>query len=125
MLHPSKKSCAPATLCLLLYLLAIAFPAYALPGKGTLSGNVYDPRGNPIAARVLWQASDGSAPHYLHTDAKGHFHIAGLQPGFYDLRAEAKGMSTEWEHNILVKDGKGEDLTLQLVRETRPAQTKH
>ena len=102
-----------------------ALSVSASPGKGTLSGTVYDPRGNPIAARVLWQRSDGSAPHDLHTDKMGHFRINGLYAGFYDLRAEAKGMASEWEHNVLVKEGKAEDLTLQLVRETRPTPTTH
>ena len=91
----------------LLWLMASAPIAGAGPAPTVLSGTVLNSRGVPVAgARVFWQASDGRAPHALHTDAKGKFRVDPLREGWYDLRAEAAGSWSDWEHNVIVRHGR-------------------
>ena len=69
----------------LLWLMASVPIAGAGPAPTVLSGTVLNSRGVPVAgARVFWQASDGRAPHTLHTDANGKFRA----------RCHAKGGTT-------------------------------
>jgi hypothetical protein len=87
---------------------------------------VVSAKGAPIArAAVLYQASDGRTPRVVHTDAEGHFRIAEIRAGLYDLRAvKGKGQSA-WSHNVLVRPGQQTSVTLRLVVEPPPpAQAK-
>jgi virginiamycin B lyase len=96
--------------------------ALAGPPTGALSGVVVNGAGAPVAAaQVSWQAADGTAPHALHTDARGHFEMAALRPGLYEVRAEAAGKWSDWEHNVLVRPGGSASVTLRLVRTTPPS----
>ena len=105
----------------LLWLMASVPIAGAGPAPTVLSGTVLNSRGVPVAgARVFWQASDGRAPHALHTDANGKFRVDPLREGWYDLRAEAAGSWSEWEHNVIVRHGQQADVKLRLVRGTPP-----
>ena len=93
--------------------------AYAAPAPGILSGLVLDSRGAPaVAARVSWQAADGTHPHALHTNAQGQFRLSSLRPGLYDLRAEYNDMASDWEHNVLVRAGAESSVTLRMMRST-------
>ena len=99
-------------------LIATAF-AYGRTTEGVLGGIVLNSKGAPVAAaQVFWQTADGKTPHAVRTDATGHFRIAGLREGLYDLRAQASGMSSEWQHNIFVRGGAAAGLTLRLSRPT-------
>jgi hypothetical protein len=92
--------------------------AAALPqrGAGILSGVVLGPNDKPVAhATVTCQSGGGTAPHIVHTDSKGHFSIAKLKTDNYDLRASAKGIFSEWEKNVVVRSGKTQFITLQLI----------
>jgi hypothetical protein len=92
--------------------------AVALPqrGAGILSGVVLGPNDKPVAhATVTYQSGGGTAPHIVHTDSKGHFSIAKLKTDNYDLRASAKGIFSEWEKNVMVRSGKTQFITLQLI----------
>jgi hypothetical protein len=92
--------------------------AAALPqrGAGILSGVVLGPNDKPVAhATVTYQSGGGTAPHIVHTDSKGHFSIAKLKTDNYDLRASAKGIFSEWEKNVVVRSGKTQFITLQLI----------
>jgi hypothetical protein len=92
--------------------------AAALPqrGAGILSGVVLGPNDKPVAhATVTYQSGGGTAPHIVHTDSKGHFSIAKLKTDNYDLRASAKGIFSEWEKNVVVRSGKTQFVTLQLI----------
>jgi virginiamycin B lyase len=90
-------------------------PKAAKEKPGTLSGEVVNAKGTPVAgAQILWQASDGRIPHILHSDAQGRFHIPELRAGFYELRASAGGASSEWEHNVTVRPGGDVSVTLRL-----------
>jgi protocatechuate 3,4-dioxygenase beta subunit len=93
----------------------------------SLEGTVVSASGAPVAnARILWQASDGGKPHVLRSDAEGHFHIVSLRPGLYDLQASAKGVSSEWSHNVLVRPGSEASVSVRLtqtVPTARPAKS--
>lgn len=90
---------------------------YAAPVDGVLGGIVLNAKGAPVsAAEILWQTADGKAPHAARTDAAGRFRIAKLRQGLYDVRAEAAGMTSEWQHNVVVRPGGEASVTLRLSR---------
>jgi virginiamycin B lyase len=119
-------------LAILFPLLVAALPARVMFGQlpkahgrgpGSLDGSVLSDQGAPVAdAQVLWQASDGERPHVVHTDARGHFHIEGLRPGPYEVRASDGEASSEWKHNVNVSPGAKTDLTLRLEPTGPPVQ---
>ena len=94
-----------------------AFAAAVLPAKptdGVLTGVVLNIKGAPVsAADIFWQ-TDGQAPHAARTDASGKFRIPAVRQGLYDLRAEAAGMTSDWEHNVVVRPGAEASVTLRL-----------
>ncbi len=95
---------------------AAQWPKVAKQKPGTLSGEVVDAKGAPVAgAQILWQKADGETPHVLHSDSQGHFEAGTLRSGSYDLRASAGGISSEWEHNVLVRPGTDSNVTLRLT----------
>ena len=105
----------PATLCAQL--------PKSKHGPGSLDGTVINAKGAPVAgALVLWQAADGEKPRVVHSDAQGHFHIPGLRPGPYDVRASAGEASSDWEHNVNVPPGGKSNVTLRLESTEPPAQ---
>lgn len=90
---------------------------YAKTVDGVLGGVVLNAKGAPVkAADVFWQTADGKAPHAVHTDASGRFRIAGVRQGLYDVRAQAAGMTSVWEHNVVVRPGGEASVTLRLSR---------
>ena len=92
--------------------------ASAAPQRGTgiLTGVVLGPDDKPVAhAAVTYQSGDGTSPHAVHTDARGHFTITKLRSDVYDLRATAKGVFSEWEKNVAVHSGKTKSITLRLI----------
>jgi|SRR5579872_1194916 len=109
-----RKSCFAAGA---LALLLVAALAYGNSAEGVLDGIVLNSKGVPVAfAQVSWQAADGKAPHALVANGKGRFRIAGVHQGLYEVRAQASGMTSEWEHNVLVRSGKVASVTLHLTR---------
>jgi hypothetical protein len=102
----------------LLVLVALAGGiVYARDTDGVLGGTVLNGKGAPvIAAEVFWQTADGKAPHAARTDTNGRFRIPGVRQGLYDLRAQAAGMTSEWEHNVVVRPGAEANVTLRLSR---------
>jgi hypothetical protein len=109
-----RKPCFTAGALALLFVAAFAYGKIA---EGVLDGVVLNGRGAPVAfAQIFWQAADGKAPHATRTNGKGRFRIAGLNQGLYDVRAQASGMTSEWEHNVLVRSGKVASVTLHLTR---------
>ncbi len=98
---------------------ALAAPERLPPGS--LSGTVLGPTGKPVAgARVFLQVSDGSHPHSTKTDAGGHFQFSSIRQGNYDLRAQAHGHWSDWEHNLLVRSGRETSVTLRLLLKQPP-----
>jgi Carboxypeptidase regulatory-like domain len=108
-----------AASALLLVLLA-AF-AYGKTSEGVLDGVVLNGRGAPVAfAQVFWQTADGREPHAVRSNGSGHFRIAGIRQGLYEVRAQGLGMTSDWEHNVWVPAGKVASVTLHLTHRTTP-----
>jgi hypothetical protein len=85
-------------------------------GSATLSGVVLGPDDKPVPhASVSYQSSGGIAPHAVYTDSRGRFTITKLKSDNYDVRASSKGIFSEWEKNIMLRKGKTEYITLQLI----------
>jgi len=106
-------------IAVLLFVMLAAFAgalARTKPQRGAMGGVVLNSKGAPVKAAVFWQSADGKAPRVLRTDASGRFRIADLREGLYELRAEAAGMTSEWEHNVVVKPGAEASVTLRLSR---------
>lgn len=108
--------------CLTTAVLALLFAAAFSYGKataGVLDGVVLNGKGLPVAfADVFWQTADGRSPHAVHTNGKGYFRIERLSQGLYELRAQALGMTSEWEHNVWVPAGQVVSVTLRLTHPT-------
>jgi len=103
----------------ILVLLAAATLAYGGVTDGVLDGVVVNGKGAPVAfAEVFWQTADGRAPHAARANGKGYFRIAGISQGLYDVRAQALGQTSEWEHNIFVRSGRVASVTLHLTHPT-------
>jgi hypothetical protein len=82
---------------------------------GTLSGVVVGLDGKTVpGARVTLQTSAGRGPQSRISDKDGHFHFRELPQGLFDLRAYARGASSTWHHNILVRTGKNVEVQLRL-----------
>ena len=106
------------SLLILSIALFLASSALAAPQRGTgiLSGVVLGPDDKPVArAAVTYQSGDGTAPHAVHTDARGRFTIRKLRSDNYNLRASARGVFSEWEKNVAVRSGKTKTITLRLI----------
>jgi len=117
---------AATTVLVGMLLLLSNWPVEALAARerlprGSLSGTVLGPTGKPVAsARVFLQVSDGSRPHTTKTDAGGHFHFSSVRQGNYDLRAQAHGHWSDWEHNLLVRSGRETSVNLRLLLKQPP-----
>jgi carboxypeptidase family protein len=104
----------------LLFLLAAASLSMALSADarvpiGTLAGSVLDAQGQPVSnAAVTIQTSDGSEPFATHTDTNGHFQIARLETGQYDLRASSAGLISDWTKRVMVHANKTTEVLLRL-----------
>ena len=87
--------------------------------NGVLDGVVINGKGAPVAfAEVFWQTADFRAPHAVRANGSGHFRIAGLRQGLYEVRAQGLGMTSEWEHNVWVPAGREANITLRLTHRT-------
>ena len=84
-------------------------------GLGTLSGNVLDEHGKPVAnASVTIQTSDGLSPHAAHTDVNGHFEFTRFDAGQYDVRAYSHNLFSDWSKRVVVRPKKTTEITLRL-----------
>lgn len=95
----------------------------AKPAANVVQGRVVNSKDEPVpAARVFIQSGDGSAPHAFRADADGHFsRVVWSRKGLYDVRAEAEGLWSEWQHNVSVRSTAKSEIVLKLVRSTPPA----
>jgi len=109
-------------------LLAVVIAAFAMVWVGssdaqtpkksgaTLTGIVVGQNGKSVEhAAVVCQSSGGSSPRVIYTDANGRFTITGLRQDNYDLRASANGFYSNWERNIVVRNGQTREVTVKLV----------
>ena len=85
-------------------------------GRGTLTGIVLGQDGKPVDhAAVVCQSSAGISPRVVYTDANGRFTIEGLRQDNYDVRASANGSYSNWEKNIVVRNGRTREVRVKLV----------
>lgn len=85
-------------------------------GTATLSGVVIGPDDRPVPhASVSYQVSDGTAPHAVFADARGHFTITHLRANNYDLRASDNGIFSEWQKNVPLRKGQSKSIELRLI----------
>ena len=107
----------------LIFLMVFFGSAFVLakPANGILTGVVLNTKGEPVAAAgVFVQSADGTAPRAVRTDTRGHFRVARLSSGLYDVRAEAAGLASEWNHNVLIIEGQEAGVTLKLIHKLPP-----
>jgi len=97
----------------------------AWPAANMLHGRVVNGEDAPVpTALVLIQSADGTSPHAFRADAHGRFSRAVSAKGLYDVRAEAGGMWSEWQHNVSVRSSIRSAIILKLVRTAPPAPPK-
>jgi protocatechuate 3,4-dioxygenase beta subunit len=109
------------SLCPILYVMLLcgmpAWRAAAEPqskSRATIEGRVFSASGYAVeGARVTVQDSDGRNPRTTVTNSQGLFRFP-MRPGLYDVRATAKGRSTEWRQNVNVNTGRPTTITLHL-----------
>jgi outer membrane cobalamin receptor len=93
--------------------LAAAPPVTAHPGTASLSGSVTDPAGEAVAlARVILKSGRGIAAEAT-SDASGHFEIASVPPGRYELLTVREGFRAD-PRVVEIKAGESEVVTIPL-----------
>jgi hypothetical protein len=112
-----KRKLLPVIVTALAILWVAGSPAQTpKKGGGTLAGIVLGQDGKPVDhAAVVCQSSGGVSPRVVYTDANGRFAITGLRQDNYDVRASASGYYSDWEKNIVVRNGQTREVTVKLV----------
>jgi protocatechuate 3,4-dioxygenase beta subunit len=62
---------------------------------GTISGNVYDHHGAPLAGATVTAKGESGAATSVKTDAEGGYSFSKLAPGSYEVTFEAKGFNAK------------------------------
>jgi hypothetical protein len=101
--------CVAAAACIvsaLLLILAAPSRVRAQAGTGSISGNVSDHQGSPLAgAQVTLTSLSTKQSANGSTDGTGGYSFEGLKPGRYTVVFESKGLVTKTQ-TIEVKPGK-------------------
>lgn len=99
---------------------ALVYPQSVLAGarsagRGNLNGRVIGPDDRPVPhAVVTYQSSAGMKVHIVRADSQGRFEISRLKTDNYEVRADSKGLFSEWIHNVQVTAGRGRTIELRL-----------
>src|SRR5262245_42284210 len=73
---------------------------------GNFEGTITDPNGAVIAGATITASNKAtSAERSATTDSSGYFRIAGLTPGVYKLKIEAKGFSSQINEDVTLNVG--------------------
>src|SRR5690606_5433306 len=92
-----------------------AGPVLAPPASATLSGEVRDESGAPVAgAAIIATATVDAATAETRSDAAGRFVLEGLAPGRYAIVAERQGLLPAVVPDIVLGPGAARALTLVL-----------
>src|SRR5690606_1859030 len=92
-----------------------AGPVLAQPASATLSGEVRDESGAPVAgASIVATATVDAATADTRSDAAGRFVLEGLAPGRYAIVAERQGLLPAVVPDIVLGPGAARALTLVL-----------
>jgi hypothetical protein len=87
--------------CVIAAFTLAAGSCYAQSSSGTITGRILDSSGAPVAgATVTATKTDTSETRAFITGAAGDFVFTGLQPGPYNLRAEASGFKMIEKANL-------------------------
>jgi hypothetical protein len=103
--------------CILLALLLVLYPVSAWPQTqlATVFGTVTDPTGAVIAGTDVTVSSTGTGLKRVGlTDIKGQYHLAGLPPGMYMVRAEKEKFQTQVLEGIALSSGASIAINLSL-----------
>jgi len=101
----------------LLFWIAFLWAAGAYPqAAGTISGTVFDPDGEAVA-NVQVQATNRSTKTVYKTagSEKGHYTLATLPPGTYDISIDAPGFSAYNQQSVSVSATKPVRLDVHLL----------
>lgn len=105
-----------------LALLLISPSLFAQSSQGTIQGGVFDQTGGAIAGAMVTVTDVARGlTRNLATDDAGQYVAAGLNPGTFTVRAEAKGFRAIEHTGVLVQVGQNirVDLTLQPGEQTQ------
>jgi hypothetical protein len=84
-----------ARLSVFLLMLAMSASGFGQSNFATIRGTVSDPQGRPIAgAKFVATSVENSLRRGTVSNEAGLYEFSGLQPGVYQLRAEAGGFKT-------------------------------
>src|SRR5262249_15051464 len=103
--------------CILLALLLASFSASAWSQTqlGTVFGTITDPTGAVIAeSRVAVSSVSTGLKRVALTDINGQYHVAGLPPGTYTVRAEKEKFQTQVLEGIALSSGASIAVNLSL-----------
>ncbi len=101
----------------LFFVLAVAWQAArAQSGQATLTGNVYDPSGAVIPGAKVTITNVAQGTHFTAvTNSAGAYSVPGLNPGIYQVQAEARGFKIAQALGVIIEVGETarQNLTLQ------------
>jgi hypothetical protein len=96
-------------------LVALVPAAYSQTATGEFSGSVIDASGAVVAsAKVTATSVETGAAREVRTDQGGNFVITFLQPGVYNLSAEAPGFRKTVQNNIELRINQRAEVNLAL-----------
>src|SRR5947209_7654237 len=102
-------------LCSALVLLLIAVCAPAQTPTASVSGVVRDGAGQGAAnVKVTLRNNATGTSRSTATDSEGRYHLANVDPGNYELRAEREGFSTELREGLVLSVGSSAVMDLVL-----------
>ena len=68
----------------------ILFSGFAYSQSGTIKGVIKDQTGEPLAYTNVYLKIDDKVVNYAMSDQKGEYQLFGIQPGTYDIEANAE-----------------------------------
>ncbi len=68
----------------------ILFSGFAYSQNGTIKGIITDQTGEPLAYTNVYLKIEDKVVNYAMSDAKGEYQLFGIQPGTYDIEANAE-----------------------------------
>ena len=85
----------------------IPFSSFAYSQSGTIKGIVTDQTGEPLAYTNVYLKVDDKVVNYAMSDVKGEYQLFGIQPGTYDIEANAEMTckKTMKKTGVVVKTG--------------------
>ena len=85
----------------------ILFSSFAYSQSGTIKGVITDQTGEPLAYTHVYLKVDDKVVNYNMSNEKGEYQLFGIQPGTYDIEANAEMTckKTMKKTGVVVKTG--------------------